>query len=501
VRICFDDTPCDDDVPGGYWSALDADQRYWEGRKIKVYSGFCSQTFDELDCNVYYISDFSINANCIACITAKDPLALIDDNTSQCPDQSCYPPMTLRFPLAGELETNDAGFITSNPYEYLDFFILARNFDDPDDIDKISCITHICVDGEVMAVAPSMNQQGTPVGGGFDPPGHNLILTERAVCGSQLKEHKAGARVTPVQAFVQCHVADVLLYLLRECAQLEEMGLTCCEGESGITIDCESIEEFRCKNPLAIIHETIICQPVGTRTLITELARDFGFTLDYDNATGAVSVVCIVPPQDIEPTTPINLCDIVRDSFGSKKAGERKSRVTILHGADDCSQQVTRQNALYNETFPLLGPESVPVCERRKYRAITTETYSSRWFGKCGAYMAKARAQRRVCLLDHEQREYQIQVPPQIACLFNVGDYRSVTHPKVVDGNGNYSDEQFLVTGKCRTGRRGECFTIYLQRIWDDADELLPGFVCGPDSDDNLVADDCLPCDMGPQIW
>jgi hypothetical protein len=115
--------------------------------------------------------------------------------------------------------------------------------------------------------------------------------------------------------------------------------------------------------------------------------------------------------------------------------------------------------------------------------------------------MAKARAQRRVCLLDHEQREFKVQVPPQVACLFTIGDYRSLTHPKIVDGNGNYSDEQFLVTGKCRAGKRGECFDVYLQRLWDDTDDLLPGFECGPDATDNLVADDCLPCDMGPQIW
>ena len=100
ITICFDDTP-QKDVPGGEWSALIEDQRYWEGRKIRVYSGFCSQAFNELDVACYYIDKSpTVSNSCIACVTAKDPLALIDDTTSQCPDVSCYPTLTLRQALA-----------------------------------------------------------------------------------------------------------------------------------------------------------------------------------------------------------------------------------------------------------------------------------------------------------------------------------------------------------------------------------------------------------------
>lgn len=504
VSFCLQDQESKDpDVPGGYISSLFHSQKYWEGRKVVVYTGDCSQTIDQMDRQVYYITKASPpNAACRVCFTAKDPLSLLD--TGQlCPDSGCLPTLLLRERLAAELTFTESGFVSDNPDALVNRFLLSSNIPrgiDPEIDKKILCTEYLCHEGEVIRVVAAESSSTTIIGdgSGFDPPGWNFLLVERASCGSQISEHAAGAELSPAAAFQNCHVADVLLELLRECAQIEEIGLVCCNDQIEVSIDCQSIEDFRCKNPLAMIDRTIICQPVEVSTLINELGRDFGFKLDFDETTGLLSVVCIQAPVNPLESTVIRECDIQKGSWKPIPGSTRKSKVSISYGTPDCSETVSKQNAQFNASWPNVSVNSVPICERRKYRTIRTVQWSSRWFTERTAYLAKARVQREVCLFECEGFGFELIADPVLACSLVPGQFVRFEIDKVVDGAGQYSKDLYLLTGKCKTAagtQRTICFKLQFQLIYRDTDNVAPGFVCGVPPGSNLSDTELLPCE------
>ena len=503
LRFCLqDDESKDPDVPGGYISSLFHSQKYWEGRKVVVYTGDCTQTIDQMDRQVYYITKAEPpNAACQVCFTAKDPLSLLD--TGQlCPDTGCLPPLTLRERLPAEIQTSEKGLVLDNPFALVNSFILSSNIPigiDPEIDKKILCTEYVCHEGEVLRVVAAENGPNVIVeGGSFGPAGWNLVLVERAVCGSQLAEHKAGATLSPAAVFQNCHVADVLLELLRECAAIEEIGLVCCDDEIEVMIDCESVEQFRCKNPLAMIDRTIICQPVEVSTLINELGRDFGFKLDFDETTGLLSVVCIQAPTAQEESAVIRQCDIQEGSWRPIGGSDRRSKVSISYGTPDCSESVTKQNAQFSATWPNVSINAVPICERRKYRTIKTVQWSSRWFTERTSYLAQARVQREVCLFECEGFGFEMIADPVLACSLVPGQFVRFEIDKIVDGAGQYSNDLYILTGKCKTasGRsRAICFKLQFQLLYRDTENVAPGFVCGIPPGNNLADAVLLPCE------
>lgn len=504
VSFCLQDEESKDpDVPGGYISSLFHSQKYWEGRKVVVYTGDCSQTIDQMDRQAYYITKASPpNAACRVCFTAKDPLSLLD--TGQlCPDTGCLPTLSLRETMPAELEFSEAGFVISNPEALVNRFILSSNIPrgvDPEIDEKILCTEYLCHEGEVLRVVAAESSSTTIIGdgSGFDPSGWNFLLVERASCGSKIAEQKAGSALSPAWSVTNCHVADVLLELLRKCASIEEIGLVCCTDQNEVSIDCESIETFRCKNPLAIIERTIICQPTDVNTLINELGRDFGFKLEFDEFTGLLAVVCVQQPDNAVETTIVRECDIQKGSWKPIAGAKRRSKVSIAYGTPDCSEPVTKQNAQFTATYPNVSTTAVPICERRKYRTITTETWSSRWFTERTAYLAKARAQREVCLFECEGFGFEFIADPVLACSLVPGQFIRFELDKVVDGQGQFSKDLYMLTGKCKTsggGGRSVCYKLNVQLLYRDTDNIVPGFGCGEPPGSNLSEGEILPCE------
>ena len=502
VQFCLQDQESKDpDVPGGYISSLFHSQKYWEGRKVVIYTGDCSQTIDQMDRQAYYITKAQPpNAACRICFTAKDPLSLLD--TGQlCPDTGCLPVLSLRDRLPAELTTSESGFVLDDPDALVNSFILASNIPigiDPEIDKKILCTEYVCHEGEVLRVVAAENGPGSVVeGNSFGPVGWNLVLVERAACGSKIAEHKAGAALSPAASFTNCHAADVLLELLRDCAAIEEIGLVCCDDQMEVMIDCESIEEFRCKNPLAIIDSTIICQPTEVNTLINELGRDFGFKLEFDEMTGLLSVICVQSPDAVDVTV-IRECDIQAGSWKPISGADRRSKVSIAYGTPDCSETVTKQNAQFAATYPNVSTTAVPICERRKYRTIKTTQWSSRWFTERTGYLALARAQREVCLFECEGFGFELIADPVLACSLVPGQFVRFELDKVVDGQGQYSQDLYMLTGKCKTAagsKRAICYKLQFQLLYRDTDNIAPGFVCGEPPGSNLSDAVLLPCE------
>lgn len=510
VSVCFHDLPidCTGQTPGNFWSILDAEQKYWENRKLIVYQGDCTQTLDEMSKQVFFIDDVSPDGDCKYCVTAKDPLSLLSDAPVPASCLGADQVLTIRDKLYKDIEVlnEDTGDV-SDPFEYVGSFILSANYPAGDPIidDWWRCIRFICVDSEVMEVVAIKNDASNPLvpDRSFGPPGWNLVLVQRAACGSERSDISAGTRVAVVESFAGCHVADAVLRLLTKLSNVSDTSLTCCGDEPAVTIDCDSIEEFRCKNPLAIINDTLICESDNQNVagLLEELAAENFFVISYDANEGTIKLVCL-NPGDV-PTGGafvVNECDIVRGTMRNKSKTERYSRVEVLHDTLDCSKGTSESNFGPGTYFVDTDTENPVVCERVKYRTPKTKKWRSRWMGSCGAYLASTYA-ARICMLFNCPRErFSFQVMPSIACFIATGDLIQLNHSKKQNALGQTSETYYFVTGMCRTGQRQGCVEIHVEELFDPDDTPFPCFQCGDPPGDNLTGGG-EPCTGCKPMW
>ena len=494
IEVCFNDCPidCTGVIPGNYFAVLKRQQKYWENRIINVYYGDCSQDITDMDKETYLIDGTSgPGSDCIFCIKGKDPLSIVANKNVSCGSgltfrdatNSQLTPLILSKKL-DSYEIDPDTDLAGTPDAFLHQWILGANYEagDPTQDEQFSCIQHVCVDGEVLDVVAMYNID-------FGPPGWNLKLTGRAACGSELKAHAPGAKIQPAMTFKNCHVADAIRRLFK-LANYEDISLVCCDGAEVCGLDCESLEDFRCKNPLAIIHETVICPPVpGYTTMLNELARDFGFTLVYDPETCQVNVICVRPPEDDTPVTIIEECDVVEGTLKVTDGAERYSAVCVDHGPIDCAKNISDGNLGISTEIVDIDALQEP-CERRKYRTTKVKKTKSRWFGNCGTYLAQTYGDRVICLSECPREKVSFQTTPAVACRVKVGEYAALNMPKIQDGFGMPDGGSWLLVGKCRSGKQNKMLTLHFERLFGD-NAPAPAFACddtNPDAE-NLYPD------------
>lgn len=505
ITVCFEDVPidCSGATQGNFWSMLDAEQKYWENRKVIVYHGECTQTLDEMSREVYYIDSVQRSGNCQYCLTAKDPLGALSETVVPA---TCLPAdqvLTLRDAFFKDIkETGEDSGIYTDPFQYVGAFILSQNYPQGDPVvdEWWRCINNICVDGEMMEVVAHPNDPATSgflsPDQGFGPAGWNLVLIGRGVCGSELKDHERGASVTVAETFSNCHVADAVNRLLNM-SKISDISLTCCDSEPDVTIDCQSIEDFRCKNPLAVIDSTIVCDGTNASKLLEELAAENFFTMQYDSESGQIKMVCLNPSDSQGEPVIVNECDIVEGSISYKSKTERYSRVDVLHKQIDCTKGITESNFGPGTYAIDTDTENPIICERVKYRTGKTKQVRSRWMGACGEYLARTYAERVLCLFESPREKMSFGVMPNVSCNMPVGSLMQFNHPKIQDAFGAPSQKNYVVTGKCRSGKRNACVTIHVEEMFDADSAPFEAFVCDADNPaDNLTGgvEACLDC-------
>lgn len=476
ARVCINDwrIDCLDENSDFFLQTLRDDQKFWENRKIEIYYGDCRQTLDEMSKETYVIAD-AVSQNCQLCITAKDPLFLLDTENQSVPAY-CPFDFKIRDDLPAEFEIDeDTGEFTKDPWKYINHYILSENYitQNPQELDCILCTTHLCVDGEALRVAPLWNDPSLPSDevalGAFGPAGWNFVLLDRAQCGTSLSDIAAGTQAQRAETIEKCHVADVVQRLLNS-AELSDTSLTCCTGDIDISIGCDSLEELRCKHPLNIIDEAIICDEEAS-DLLDELAQQNLFSVFFNNETQSVDVALFCPQDDAEISV-LQECDIADGSISVTPGTERYSRV-IVRQTKNCTESPSDSNTEKVADAVDAASEIFPICDRRRYRTAKTLTINSRWFGGCSQWRATTLANQLLCLYQTPRDRLTLSTQPNAACDYVLGQQVEIMSPKVSKG-------AWTLVAKTRSGHRNSCWRLEFENLFQTTQPVALGFACDP---------------------
>lgn len=497
IQVCFKDVPLCDGSTEGYMSKLITEQCFWENRVMEVFYGDCNAaSFADMEKETFLITSAEPGGgNKVACISGRDPLYLLSDNNAVIP-QACPFDFVLKDNWAADFDA-DTG---TTPYDMINRFILSENVPiGSADIDCILCASVVCVGSELVRVAPVLNDPAVPLTDGpsnpFGPAGYNLVALERAVCGTSISEHKAGSTVNITETLEQCHVADVLLHLLKTRAQLTDVALLCCNNAGiDITLDCVSLDDFRCKHPLNIVDEFIQCQTVEVSDLLNELAMENLLSIYFDNQTNQIKFEAFCPDDVANQSPPVDVlhCNIVEGGIRPQTDSERYSRVDIGYNPSNWLSLGDEDGWLV-ATAVDLSSEIDPACDRRKYRTPKTLRHNSRFMGSCGKYRAETLAAQLLCVYEKPRQRVAIRLPPNAACDLLLGTPANI----LFEGWGAAQQQGWTVVARRRTGRRNCFVEVSFEKVFDTTQPVQLGFACGTPPADNLSAEgacdaDCL---------
>jgi hypothetical protein len=338
--------------------------------------------------------------------------------------------------LDGEPENDED---VANPNTFVGQTILAINylFGDERQDNRFEKIRHVCVGSEIMRVRAEFNPA--------NPAGWNLILLERGVCGTEIAEHEAGSVVTAAETFQDEHIVDVLIRLLRDCANIEEIAQACC-GDEECLIDQAQFDRYRCENPLDIVcSEVVICKPKSVSEIIDSLSKVFGFDLFFNRSTGLIEIASSDCP-DI-PETLFTIEEKIVSGFKLKEIEQPISHVQFNHSPEDWSKYDEEDN-LVGRTLVTTQDSLREPCDRRTIRVLNGETINTVWINACSEYIIKARGYRLLTIREKPTLEASMVLPLHVSKELSVGGYTHLLHSSVPHTTGEPGQEIWKVTSK-----------------------------------------------------
>jgi hypothetical protein len=502
VAMCLLDEliDCTDPCSGGSVSEWIVNQKWWGNRLMEVWYGDCDQDLADMEKETYLIESATpAGSNCQACIVARDPLVLLSGSSNSVP-APCPLTLTLRPNLWAEFEVNeDTGEVIKDPYSEINRFILTSNIDPADpNLSCLICAQHVCVNGEILRVAPVINDAGLlSPDNAFGPAGYNLVLLERGACGTERRDIQAGSVLQPAESIEQCHVADYLVEIIQERSNFEDSALTCCTSAPVVGLDCQSIEDFRCKHPLNIIDESVICPSVSVQEILDDLALENLLAIYYDNAAGGlvVSAICPAPPTGADVV--LEECQIVEGSLVYRPGTETYNRIVIGYNPNDWTAGTSDDNysVVAEDGDPdfLYNDQVVLPCERRKNRAERVFRHNSRFMGRCGRHRAETLASQLCTIYACPNDELTVQVHPNSACDIPLGTTFEINHSKL---SPIQRTQQWTLVSRARKGKRNWCVELTFEQIFPTGQPIALGFDCaGTPPADNLSNADVSACD------
>lgn len=468
--------------------------KYFENRRANVYHGYADQALCDFTKEAYFIDSVSGPSNdCKVTFVLKDPLILADDKNAQCPSgetriaatqvigNEYARPFTLAEPLDGVGED-------LFPFEKINSYIFETNYlyGDPEQDAFFTRLRHVCVGSEVMEVRAELNN-ATPIG-------WNVRLLDRGVCGSAISSHDAGDAVLPAETFENQHVADVVCRLLTECSVIQDIAVTCCDGDADQLINFDSFDKYRCDSALSYICETIICKGVGLTTLLNELSDQFLFFLFFNAETGKIEIANLAPPECDEEVPTLEECQI--SSFSKKSAGSRYNQIFYRHTATDCSKSLSKDN-LSDQTIVVNSDSLREPCERREFKTKKIKEINSRWINDCNSFLAQANGERWLMLRNCPPQQVSANVSLDYAKCFEFGKYAKIHHSKLQSVSGGYLDDYWLLKGKSNDGGTTQ---LTFERTGFDG-TMAPCLNCDTDCTTTVTTiDECGP-DSCTGVW
>ncbi len=316
---------------GSFWGKFRARNRYYEGRVLRIRSGFVREgqpfSWANFQDRVYVMESFKgPMKGDTAEIVAKDILKLADDKRALCPRPS-------KGQLAAGLSA-EAAAATLKPAGIGDLEYPASG--------------RLNIAGEIVD---------------FTRSGDSLTLT-RGVGGTVAKAHNADDTVQLVKRFVTDEIQNVIYELLTEFANIPTAYIY------KPAWDAERAAF------LAGVWSTDITEPTGVNTLISELTEQGTCNVWWDEVNQRIQFRALRPPSGGLPVLSDRDHFLADSLMASDATDQRVSQVLVYFDRADPTRKLD-EPANFRQRFFLADPQASGPLE---YGSDRIRTLYSRWF-------------------------------------------------------------------------------------------------------------------------
>jgi len=332
---------------GSFFGKFKARNPYYNGRVMRVYSGYLEDdgSFDILNFEkrTYFLDGFDgIDANGIVKITAKDILKLAGDDRSVCPK-----------PSVGKINadiTNSATTATLTPTG-------VGALDYPSS-------GYIRIGSEVCS---------------FTRSGDVLTLV-RGLKGTAATEHKRGDTVQLCKNIAGQKVQDIVYDLL--------VNFCGVDGSYADLINWNAEQTAY----LTRLYSALITAPVGVSKLLTELCEQVGFLLFWDEVNEKIILKSVRPNSSTETVTDLTAnYHLLADSLKLKDLNDdRVNEVWVYYGLIDFTKNLEEES---NYKLLYVGA-NVSDQSTNKNRDVRIKKIFSRWITETASSAAVELAQK-----------------------------------------------------------------------------------------------------------
>ena len=332
---------------GSFFGKFKARNPYYNGRVMRVYSGYLEDdgSFDisNFEKRTYFLDGFDgIDANGIVKITAKDILKLAGDDRSVCPK-----------PSVGKINadiTNSATTATLTPSGVGALDYPASGY--------------IRIGSEVCS---------------FTRSGDVLTLV-RGLKGTSAVEHKLGDTVQLCKNIAGQKVQDIVYDLL--------VNFCGVDGSYADLINWNAEQTAY----LTRLYSALITAPVGVSKLLTELCEQVGFLLFWDEINEKIILKSVRPNSSTETVTDLTAnYHLLADSLKLKDLNdERVNEVWVYYGLIDFTKNLEEES---NYKLLYVGA-NVSDQSTNKNRDVRIKKIFSRWITETASNAAIELAQK-----------------------------------------------------------------------------------------------------------
>ena len=316
---------------GTFWTKMQARWPYHKGRKMRIRDGYIGQNPIDMITREYLIDSIDgPDSRGRVTLRAVDPLRILDDKTSQAPEQS-----------SGELSASINATQTSMTVSGA---ILAN----------YPASGTLRIDDELMTYTGRTESAGIITFTGIT----------RATDGTAAEAHEVETRVQTCIRYTDINAWEVAQDIIQNYAPAAYsfIDLSQWETEADQWLD-------------GFIVSSVISKPTGINQLLAELCRDAQFFIWWDERAKKILIRAVRPPSEV----PISWSDDANIIAGSQsiqyKTDERISQVWYYYQPRDLSKDLT-QEANYRKVRIRIDASSQ---SEREYNEPAIKKIFSRW--------------------------------------------------------------------------------------------------------------------------
>lgn len=394
----------DPDSTGSFWGKLLARNKFWEGRRIDILTGYLEQdgTFDAANFlrRTYLVEAIAgPDRNGNVSIVAKDPLKFADTNRKKIPE----PTAAL---LDSDIDDNPATTIVPLGTGEGSLFAVDDFIRVDEEIMKVLVIT---VDDLKVTRA--------------------TLPAAYPVVGTKIAAHDAGATVQICKLFEDARVDDIVSNLL-----ITEAGV------DPTFIDLvEWADTFDAQIP-TYIFTALITEPTGIQDLLQELT-EHTILLWWDDREQEVRFEVLRPSSFVSLPVFDDDSNLIADSFASSRISkERISRVFTYFGQTDPTEDLNKRNNFQQVNARVdLDAET-----DQEYGSSRILDIFSRWMPVAKAAVADEIGQRLLIEYRNTKIVAQFVLDPKDDDNWT-GDFVRIKTRLVQDENGQPEERQYRI--------------------------------------------------------